>query len=172
MANFDFDPIWATLLPKMLRWQRNLKVNGAPCLNSDDGCTIFIPPQRNVATWRDSDEIDIFITGNTQDGTNKRWKYSWAEAVLSTAGYTGWTTKSGGRTGSSTDYDYAYNRIEVINGASGAYGNGVSSTNLTGTFDIKPIPNGIPIRAKIITPDDESKPSLWFAYANGVDGAC
>lgn len=109
------------------------------------------------------------ITGNTQDGTNKRWAYSFIEVEKTVAGYSGWTDLANGRTGT------VRNRLEDQNGASGTYGNGVSSLNLTGTFDIIPIPTGTRIRVdpvSVATNSDVFSVEYWTTYANGVDGAC
>lgn len=105
------------------------------------------------------------ITSNTQDGSNKRWSYAITEVCKSSTGYGGWTDVSGGRTGT------AYNVIEDQNGATGTWGNGVASTELTGTFDIKPVPNGtrVLIEQVILT---NGNAEYWFTYENGVSGAC
>jgi hypothetical protein len=80
---------------------------------------------------------------------------------------------SGGHSGHSSSWGYAYNMVENINGASGSYGNGVSSTNLTGTLDIKPIPNNVVLRAWIVYPlSSGALPELWVSYENGIDGGC
>lgn len=105
------------------------------------------------------------ITGRTQDGSNKRWTYTFAELSKTSAGYGGWTDLTGGRTGN------AYNLAEDQNGASGLYGNGVNSANLTGTFDLQPIPTGRRVR---ITPAYVTDGTLeyWFEAENGIDGEC
>lgn len=110
------------------------------------------------------------ITGSTQDGSNKRWKYSWEQVEKTAVGYGGWTTKSGGLSGTQN----AFNHIENMNSSSGGYGNGVSSTNLVGTIDIKAVPNNAIVSLELVrflvsgTPTKE----YWFRYENGVDGAC
>lgn len=115
----------------------------------------------------------IWPTGRTQDSTNKRWKYDWAQIENTGAGYGGWTAPSNGLTGSSSTWDYAYNSVENANAATGTYGNGVASSNLTGTLDLQPIPNNTPLFARIVIPRVASaKPQLWVSYENGIDGAC
>lgn len=110
------------------------------------------------------------LTSSSQDGSNKRWKYAWSEAYKTSAGYgSGWSTLPNGRTGT-TSTNTAYNSIENINGASGAYGNGVTSTNLTGTIDIKAIPNNTPIFLRPVRTGTTLE--YWFSISNGVDGGC
>lgn len=117
----------------------------------------YAPPKR-VHT-------NITITGSTQDGTNKRWTYTAVEVEKTAAGFGGWTAKVGGWGGN------AYNRIEEMNGASGLYGNGVNSANLTGTLDIQPAPDNLVIDADLIVIDDETT-EAQFSYENGIDGEC
>ena len=110
------------------------------------------------------------ITSNTQDGSNKRWKYAWSEATKATAGYGGWTVPSEGRSGTTTIRPI-YNSIEEGNGASGTYHNGVDSTNLSGTFDILPIPNNTYVWVRTLSVADGTT-EYWTSYENGVDGEC
>jgi hypothetical protein len=117
--------------------------------------------------------IWIRIGAATQDGSNKRWKYDWVEYKKATAGYGGWAIVSGGRTGPTSATGYAYNTVENGNGASGTYGNGVQSSNLTGSIDIQKVPpNQVIALASIVYPLDGSLPELWFSYENGIDGSC
>lgn len=105
-----------------------------------------------------------------QDGSNKRWLYAWTEAVKTSGGYGGWATLTGGRSGTTSERP-AYNGLENPNGASGLYGNGVNSSNLTGTFDIQPIPAGVPVWMRVVG-IDSGDPEYWFDAMNGIDGAC
>jgi hypothetical protein len=114
-------------------------------------------------------EIDALITGHSQDGTNKRWLYAWSQAKKTTAGYGGWTAVTGGLSGTTTS-KIAYNRVENINAATGTFGNGVASTNLTGTFDVQPVPSGTPVRLKRVVVAGVTE--FWFSYESGIDGAC
>ncbi len=117
--------------------------------------------------------IRVRIGSATQDGSNKRWKYDWTEYNKATAGYGGWSSLSGGRSGHNSTWGYAYNMVEDGNGASGTYGNGVQSSNLTGTIDIQKVPaDQVIVLASIVYPLDGSLPELWFSYENGIDGAC
>lgn len=113
-----------------------------------------------------SDHFTATIGAATQDGANKRWTYPITEVEKTGAGYGGWTALDGGRTGT------AYNRIEDINGSSGLFGNGVDSTNLTGTFDIQPCPEDVPVEITVVHRADDGSDEFWFSYENGVDGAC
>jgi len=122
-----------------------------------------------------AEEFWIRITGHTQDGTNKRWKYDWQMVKKSTAGYGGWAAVSPAVTGHSSTYDYAYNTVEDVNSSSGLYGNGVNSSNLTGSLDIQPVVTGNLFRAYLVspaTPNASSTPEVWFSSANGIDGGC
>lgn len=110
---------------------------------------------------------DVFIarvSGSSQDGSNKRWVYTFVELAQSAAGYANFTDKSGGRTGD------AYNVIEAANGSSGTFGNGVTSSNLTGSLAIKPVPTGtrVMLRQFVLSGGN----TFWFSYANGIDGGC
>jgi hypothetical protein len=118
----------------------------------------------------------VRITGNTQDGTNKRWKYDWQEVVKRDVGYTAsaWFTLSSGREGHNTTFGYCYNGIEYPNVATGTYGNGVASSNLLGTsLAIQPIPVGVVLPAFVVVPNSESAlPEVWVTYENAIDGSC
>lgn len=105
------------------------------------------------------------VDSSSQDGTNKRWAYTFTEVEKTSAGYGGWAVKSGGRTGT------AYNSIEDQNGATGTWGNGVASTNLTGTITIKAAPNSTRIWLVPVALTTGAI-EYWFSYENGVDGAC
>lgn len=106
------------------------------------------------------------ITGDTQDGSNKRWTYTFEEVEKTVASFGGWTTKTDGRSGD------AFNTIEDLNGASGLYGNGVNSANLAGTgLDIQPITTGDVVwlrPVRVIGGGVE----YHFEADNGVDGPC
>lgn len=114
----------------------------------------------------ESDHFTATVGAATQDGANKRWTYPFTEVEKTGAGYGGWTALDGGRTGT------AYNRIEDINGASGLFGNGVDSANLTGTFEIQPCPEDVPVEITVVHRADDGSDEFWFSYENGVDGAC
>jgi hypothetical protein len=51
--------------------------------------------------------FDAKITAHAQDGSNKRWSYTFSEVEKTSSGYGGWTVKSGGMAGT------AYNRTET-----------------------------------------------------------
>lgn len=119
--------------------------------------------------------FDARLTASARDGVNLRWKYDFVEVQKNTAGYGGWTTKSGGRTGSVAGGNPAYNRIEDRNTTSGLFGNGVSSTNLTGAYSIMPAPaasaDGVIVEMAQV-PLASGGIEYWFSYENAVDGRC
>ena len=111
------------------------------------------------------------ITGSAADGTN-RFKYAWSEVYKSSAGYGGWATLPGGRSGTTTT-NPARNTIEDVNGASGTLGNGVAVANLDTddyTFTLSAAPSGTIVRMREVA--QGSNTEYWFQYENGVDGGC
>lgn len=102
----------------------------------------------------------IRITGAAQDGANQRWNYTAQEVSSSTGAYGSWSVVSGGWSGA------ARNGVEEPNGASGLFGNGVNSANLSGTFALQRVPNGVVVLARLVGS------VAWFDLANGVDGGC
>ena len=109
------------------------------------------------------------IGAATADGY--RWTYAFVEVAKTVAGYGGWTTLTGGRTGT------AYNTIEDMNSASGVQGNGVDRAHLDTaayTFAIQPCPEGNVVWMRTIRfkVGEEAKVEYWFSYENGVDGEC
>lgn len=109
------------------------------------------------------------ITGNLQDSSNFRWKYAWSEVTKTTAGFSGWTVLSGGRSGTTTS-KIGYNTAEDMNGATGLFGNGVTSTNLTGTLKVQPVSTGVFVKMTPILAGTTQE--YHFTFANGVDGGC
>lgn len=107
------------------------------------------------------------VTGNAQDGTNKRWSYTYAEVRKNGAAYASgaWETFTGNRTGT------LYNLIEYGNAATGQYRNGVSASNLIGTFALKPIPTDAIVLAFIVQRNDGTA-EVWTQYENAIDGGC
>ena len=133
-----------------------------------------------VETWIDLGWISTGfwaeITGNAADGTN-RWKYAFSEVYKSSAGYGGWATLTGGRSGT-TSTGPARNTIEDMNTGADAHieGNGVDPANLdpaeTGsdTFAIMPCTSGNIVQMREV--DRGETIEYWFSYENGVDGDC
>ena len=83
------------------------------------------------------------ITSSSKDGSNFRWEYSWTEQEKTALGYDGWSDKTGGLSGVKDTTTAAYNTIEDMNGATGTFGNGATSTNLDTadyTFAVQPAP--------------------------------
>jgi len=106
------------------------------------------------------------LTGSSADGTN-RWSYSFVEVYKATAGYGGWATKSGGKSGT------ARNTIEDGNSASGTLGNGVAVSSLDTddyTFTLQPVPDDRVVWIEEV--DQGGTAEYWFQYENGVDGSC
>lgn len=104
------------------------------------------------------------ITANSQDGSNKRWTYTFVQVAPTGSGFDSWNTVEDGLSGT------AYNTIEDMNDDEGLMGNGVDTDNLGGTFDIQPAPAGAIVRMQITTVDGD--PRYDFQYENGVDGEC
>lgn len=123
----------------------------------------------SLATQSAPTEFYARITGNVADGTN-RWKYSWVEIVKSGAGYGGWTTKSGGRSGTTTT-NPARNYGEDQNAASGTLGNGVAVQNIISGFAAKAAPTNLPVKMDMVRLTNGTI-EYWFDHTNAIDGAC
>jgi len=110
------------------------------------------------------------ITASSAASTDgNQWYYSFAEVEKTSAGYSGWSTLEGGRTGTNE----AYNSLEDMNTAAGVCGNGVDPDNLDTddfTFSIQPCPANAIVWMREIVVDTTTE--YWFQYANGVDGGC
>jgi hypothetical protein len=109
------------------------------------------------------------IASSSQDGTNKRWTYTCKLQAKTATGYGGWADSSD----DTADYTL-YNSIENANAATGTYGNGVASSNLTGTFAVKPLGANARVKAWPVTFTVDGTPytEWWFSAVNQVDGAC
>lgn len=107
------------------------------------------------------------ISASSADGSNKRWVYTLVEVYKSTAGYNGWADVTGGITTT-----YGYNGIEDQNGATGTYGVNIASTNLTGTFALKPLYTGCRVFAYPVAVYGSANMEWWFDVSNQVDGQC
>jgi hypothetical protein len=103
------------------------------------------------------------VASSTQDSPNKRWTYTINAITKYGSGFLAWTM------GSSLT---AYNTVEAINEVTGTFGNGVASTNLVGSFTVKPAPEGAIVRVYPTTRTDNGSTEYWFAYENAIDGAC
>ncbi|MCP4378012.1 MAG: hypothetical protein GY794_17790, partial [bacterium] len=133
-----------------------------------------------IETWIDLGWISTGfwaeITGSGTDGTH-RWKYAWTEVYKLSAGYGGWSTLSGGRSGT-TSTNPARNTIEDMNTGADAHteGNGVDPANLdpatTGsdTFSFMPCTTDNIVRMYEVL--QGSNIEYWFSYETGVDGDC
>ena len=102
-----------------------------------------------------------------------RWNYSWSEVEKTAAGYDGWLTLAGGRTGA---YN-GYNSIEEDNTGADTEGNGVNVSNLDTedyTFTIQPAALSAVVRMHTVgfLVGSAQYTEYWFSYENGVDGSC
>ena len=161
----------ARQLDQTIRKLRSARVSGARSfINSPDTFAIVLGAA-GAAGSQDVPQSGFWvkITGHAQDGANKRWFYAWSEAVKTSAGYGGWQVLEAGRSGT-TSVDPIYNIVEEGNGSGGAYHNGVASSNLSGTFDVQPIPDDTYLWCRIVYGGDEAE--YWVQYENAVDGAC
>lgn len=107
------------------------------------------------------------VTASTADGTN-RWTYTFSEVQKTGAGYTGWSIRSGGRTGT------ARNTFEDINDAAGIQGNGINidGSAFPDNFDIQPIPAGTIVWVVRVVRAGSQVAEFWLSYVNAVDGTC
>lgn len=143
--------------------------SGGHALNTDGSVIVSVSPLSyaddgkpiTILLGTGGSDVPFLITTAIPDGTNKRWVYGAKKAEKTAAGYGGWVY-------STTDTAaYAlYNSAEDMNGATGLFGNGINSANLTGSFAVQPIPTGRLVWATLY----ESE--WWFDSANGVDGGC
>jgi hypothetical protein len=154
------------------------------CADGSPGRMVRFWQSRNVSgaveTWIDigwvSSAFWASVGSNSADGTN-RWKYAFTEVYKSSAGYGGWATLSGGRSGSTTT-NPGRNTIEDMNTGADAHveGNGVDPANLdpaaTGadTFSLMPCTSGNIVQMRQV--DCGQSVEYWFSYENGVNGDC
>lgn len=112
----------------------------------------------------------VRITAAAQPESRLRWVYTATRVIKSAAGYGGWTEPAGAPTVT------CRNAIEDLNAASGIFGNGVNSSNLVGSFTVRPVPAGaiVEVVAVPVTPESGTPPPAewWFSYENAIDGAC
>jgi len=130
---------------------------------------IAVPPREPILIDEAQDGFFARITASAADGTN-RFSYTFVEVYKSAAGYGGWSTLSGGRSGT------ARNLIEDANDAVAetVLGNGLLVSHLDTdewTFEFQEFPNGFPFRMWTVTLSDGTV-EYWFQYENGVDGVC
>jgi hypothetical protein len=106
------------------------------------------------------------VTASSQDGSNKRYTYTMAQHEKTAAAYGGWTAKAG------VDPITAYNDQEEDNSSSGLLGNGVNTTNLTGTLDLKPAPTAKGVHRVYAVRLTTGATEYWFSHVNAIDGGC
>ena len=109
------------------------------------------------------------ITGSASNGTNQ-WKYAWTEMERTT---TGWQTKSGGRSGTTTT-GFALNSVEANNDGSGVEGNSIDLGGKVFTDNdqlaLQAVRGNPIVRMWVETVSDTMVYS--FEYVNAVDGEC
>jgi hypothetical protein len=127
--------------------------------------------------------IPIMIDNWAQEGTHRRWLYSWHLPRKLWSGYPtninpteAWSSTLEAVAGPTSAYGYAYNGAETINAPTGGtsiYGNGVVKAHLDNVpnLDIQPVTPGTIHLALIIYPEDGGLPEAWFNSPNGVSGA-
>ena len=110
----------------------------------------------------------VFTSATLISGAANRWEYEWSEVEFTGPG----TYTKKGRT--SATLGKAYNRAEMGNSASGVQPDGVNASKLLGTFEKKPIGEGMPVR--LIGPyrDPGGGDDYWLAdpLVNQYDGEC
>ena len=138
---------------------------GAGTTNGPAGAIVWAQPTASDSFWGQ-------ITGSTAGAIADQWTYTFSEVEKTTAGYGGWTAKSGGRTGD------CYNSIEDMNTGVGGHveGNGVDIANLdplglgSPGWAIMPCTTGNVVKITTVTVGETTE--YWFSYENGVDGGC
>jgi hypothetical protein len=101
----------------------------------------------------------IKVMSAARDGSNFRWTYTIREVKRTATLFGAWTEISDDLT--------AFNSLEQMNGASGLMGNGVNTSDLSGTgLTLQPAPVGAIVRASF-------EFDAWvFSYANAISGSC
>ena len=109
-------------------------------------------------------------TAHITDPTTK-WTYSFEEVYKATAGFGGWATLSGGRSGTDT----ARNSIDDINTTTGAdrMGTGLKLSNMDVDDDsnyelaLRPVPDNVIVWMRDVT--IASSVEYWFNYETSAD---
>lgn len=154
-------PDYSRRLARMLRWFEQRGGDGQRTARGP------APTGRGPALW-----FWARITGYAEADApaQNRWVYSWVEVGKGAAGYGGWESVTGGRSGT-TSTDPARNFMEDGNDGAGVEMNGVDLGNLPGSFAIQPVPAGAIVRMEIVPVDGSVE--FWFnPGGNGVDGSC
>lgn len=107
------------------------------------------------------------IASSTRDGANYRWTYTAKRTTKATAGYGGWADD----TADTADYTL-YNGVDDANGATGTFGNGVSSANLTGSFAPVPLAAGAKVHAMPVKVASTGETEWWIDRVGQIDGGC
>jgi len=158
------------------RFKEPSLVNGRNGNRLVDAINAMIPPGSHGQIHADDQSprrIMAWITGNTRDGSNYRWKYSWQQIAKTAAGYGGnWGAVTDGYSGSSTDPSCAYNRLEDINTTTGGTGAGVVIESLTASgYALGPVQNNVPVMIDVVILSDGTT-EYWFSAPNSITGSC
>ena len=122
--------------------------------------------------------ITSYAASNTP--ARNRWVYAWAQQTKTLAGAGGWTTLSGGRTGTTTK-NYALNLAEDMNTAKGTsppnlQGTGVDldAVDVPAAMDMQPLPVGrlVSIRRVPKSLQLAETTEWYFEASNVLDGPC
>ena len=159
----------------VFRWIKNLKGAGAVRITNDPsvGAIIYVPEHRpgrpitQAGPAAGSNDQWFRIVSATQDSTNIRWTWTAKKSVKATPGYGGWADS----VADTADYTL-YNGIDNPNGATGTYGSGLVSTNLTGTFQHVPLAAGAIVHAIAVTVASDGSSEWWIDRVLMVDGGC
>ena len=106
------------------------------------------------------------ISASTSLGNNQ-WTYTFAEVTKTGTGYTEWTTRTGGRSGT------AHNLFEDMNDGAGIQGNGINidGADFPEGFAVQAVPTGTVVMVHRIV-ESGGDQEFWFSYVNAVDGEC
>lgn len=143
-------------------------VSGSGVKNTPDSLTINPPPvPKPPAVPAPYHQRFAKIVSSSQDGTNRRWSYTFQEVYKTAAGFSGsWSVLESGLQGT------LYNTLEAGNGSSGTYGNGVAAADLSGTFNVVAIPNNTIVPLFFRTLSTTGAVEYLTSVPNGVTGAC
>ena len=122
---------------------------------------------RSPIRWFGIDSSSATATVDA-NGNAVKWTYTVTEKYKATAGYGGWSTKTGGYTGT------AYNSAEEGNDGSGRQMNGVDhdGTDYPATVQMYPLQNGAVIPGVLIYTATGTAEVWLMPFGLGEDGTC
>lgn len=124
-------------------------------------------PPATGAEWIWIRITDSTSTGNQDaDGNPVQWTYPAEQVYKVSAGYGGWSTFTGGWSGT------AYNGAENLNDGSGRQGNGVDhdGSDYPTSIKMRPIQPDTIVAARLVNVGGTVE--AWFDLVNGEDGTC